>query len=191
MIPWHVNEGLAPLITQIKAAHPGIVVGTIGDEAHQQRTSDHNPNSAGRVNAADYMLGPAFPEAAALALLPFLIADARTHYVIHDRRIWESENPGWVPYAGDPHTSHIHHSVKDSAYTDPSPWRITARLLELATPPMTGDDVRTLQRKLGGGLDVDGIYGPATAAAVRSYQGAHHLSVDGIVGPLTRKALHL
>ena len=46
-----------------------------------------------------------------------------------------------------------------------------------------GRQVTLLQQALGG-IKVDGIFGPETEAAVRSFQSAHGLSVDGIVGPL-------
>ena len=36
---------------------------------------------------------------------------------------------------------------------------------------------------------VDGVDGPMTRAAVRSFQRRHHLAVDGIAGPRTRRAL--
>ena len=62
----------------------------------------------------------------------------------------------------------------------------------------TGDAVRGVQeefqyRNLSGdpsqGVQVDGIFGPMTDAAVRGFQQAIGLVVDGIVGPLTWRAL--
>lgn len=42
-----------------------------------------------------------------------------------------------------------------------------------------------LNPKAGAGLDADGFFGPATEAAVRSWQTTNGLEVDGIVGHLT------
>lgn len=50
-----------------------------------------------------------------------------------------------------------------------------------------GEDVKTLQRKLG--IHADGIFGKNTDAAVRSYQRAHGLTADGIVGDHTWESL--
>jgi peptidoglycan hydrolase-like protein with peptidoglycan-binding domain len=51
-----------------------------------------------------------------------------------------------------------------------------------------GRQVQLLQQALGS-IKVDGIFGPETEAAVRSFQSSHGLTVDGIVGPLTSAAL--
>jgi hypothetical protein len=53
---------------------------------------------------------------------------------------------------------------------------------------MTGTAVRALQAALnthGYHLTADGVFGPATKAAVLSFQVQHNLAADGICGPLT------
>src|SRR4051812_9220893 len=67
------------------------------------------------------------------------------------------------------------------------------RTLHVVSPLMSGHDVLAVQTALQtlgyspGALD--GQYGTATAAAVREFQAAHRLDVDGVVGPNTRAAL--
>jgi peptidoglycan hydrolase-like protein with peptidoglycan-binding domain len=67
------------------------------------------------------------------------------------------------------------------------------RTLRLTTPHMTGDDVRWAELRLNfhgaGPLEVDGDYGPGTAATVRRFQGQKGLAVTGEVGPETYAAL--
>jgi chitosanase len=69
------------------------------------------------------------------------------------------------------------------------------RLLRLRNPFMTGEDVRHLQRALiergfGDADDSpDGVFGPATDAAVKDFQESRGLVVDGIVGASSRSAL--
>ena len=54
-------------------------------------------------------------------------------------------------------------------------------------PGATGESVRRAQRALRRtpdlGLEVDGIFGPSTEAAVKNFQHDKGLTVDGIVGP--------
>lgn len=60
---------------------------------------------------------------------------------------------------------------------------IRQRTLSVQRPYLVGPDVRQVQKAVG--ADVDGIYGPDTAADVRLWQLAHALVPDGIVGPKT------
>ncbi len=72
--------------------------------------------------------------------------------------------------------------------------RNSGRTLSLKQPFMQGEDVQQVQEalvKLGYKVDVDGIFGPATAKAVKQFQQDKNLTVDGIVGQATRTALGL
>src|SRR5699024_3433113 len=56
-----------------------------------------------------------------------------------------------------------------------------------------GGAVQDLQAALndqGATLAVDGVFGPRTHSAVKSYQSSNGLLVDGVVGPKTRGALN-
>lgn len=67
------------------------------------------------------------------------------------------------------------------------------RLLYHRAPPLRGDDVAALQRRLGAlGFDagrVDGIFGIRTAGALTDFQRNAGLTTDGICGPSTVGAL--
>jgi len=86
--------------------------GTIGDQAHSSRTSDHNPDSRGVVHAGDLTHDPRAgcdDNRNADAVKD----DARTKYVIWNRRIWNASiSRSWRPYTGsNPHDKHMHVSV--------------------------------------------------------------------------------
>jgi peptidoglycan hydrolase-like protein with peptidoglycan-binding domain len=69
----------------------------------------------------------------------------------------------------------------------PEPATTTEHVIELSYGS-EGRQVRMLQRALGA-IKVDGVFGPETEAAVRSFQSSRGLAVDGIVGPATGAAL--
>lgn len=72
---------------------------------------------------------------------------------------------------------------------------VEERILKLIDRPrMSGDDVKELQTLLDKhGFpcgEIDGVFGPATDKAVKSFQNANGLTVDGKVGEKTWAALH-
>jgi peptidoglycan hydrolase-like protein with peptidoglycan-binding domain len=73
-----------------------------------------------------------------------------------------------------------------SVAATPEPATTTENTIVL-TPGSEGRQVQLLQAALG--IATDGIYGPETEGAVRSFQEAHGLAVDGIAGPETTAAL--
>lgn len=68
------------------------------------------------------------------------------------------------------------------------------RVLGLRHPLLRGDDVGAVQNALvaaGHMVEIDGVFGPETAAALKAFQNRHGLVVDGAAGPATRAALGL
>jgi peptidoglycan hydrolase-like protein with peptidoglycan-binding domain len=57
----------------------------------------------------------------------------------------------------------------------------------VAVAARAGGGVRALQQALG--LSADGVFGPATERALKSWQRSHGLTPDGVAGPQTRTAL--
>jgi len=70
---------------------------------------------------------------------------------------------------------------------NPEPPTTTEHIISLSAGS-EGRQVELLQRALGA-VKVDGIFGPETEAAVRTFQARAGLTVDGVVGPLTSAAL--
>ncbi|SDP28359.1 Peptidoglycan-binding (PGRP) domain of peptidoglycan hydrolases-containing protein [Pedococcus dokdonensis] len=130
-------------------------------------------------------------------------------YIIWNHKMWRAYDParGWAPYTGAvPHTDHIHFSFSwDGAYSRTSWWTgkpLTtvspgpASAPKPTTPPQTpsavyslliqgatGPDVVLAQKVIG--VTPDGIFGPKTAAALRTWQGSHGVKVTGQLDPAT------
>ncbi|HEV3035845.1 MAG TPA: peptidoglycan-binding protein [Solirubrobacteraceae bacterium] len=71
--------------------------------------------------------------------------------------------------------------------TSPEPVTTTEHVIVLSSGS-EGRQVQLLQKALGA-VKVDGVFGPETEAAVRSFQASKGLTVDGVVGSLTSAAL--
>jgi len=135
---WRSVESLKKLREQVMEKWPKATpseFGTIGDEAHQATTSDHNPEPDGTVDAMDI---PHQPEIGldSYKLADTLLAshDKRIKYIISNSRIGGDENYAkrnntkpwvWGPYHGsNAHDHHMHISVNDEWQDDRTPWDI-------------------------------------------------------------------
>ena len=122
---WRVADSLKALAGQINALVPARSKksdGTIGDLAHSQRDSDHNPwvldtdAVGGIVTAMDITHDPANGcDCNQLAKSLESGKDTRIKYVIWNKQIMSSTVSPWTwrPYTGsNPHNKHIHISVR-------------------------------------------------------------------------------
>jgi hypothetical protein len=105
--------------------------GWIGDQSHQSRGSDHNPDANGVVHAIDVTHDPA--NGVDINRITDELAasrDPRIKYIIANGLILDSRpgnNPWkWTPYNGsNPHTKHFHISVLPGALGDDRrPWNL-------------------------------------------------------------------
>jgi len=116
--------------------------GWIGDTAHQARTSDHNPDSAGRVLALDIDSTGPWPDEFS-SIVESLRGDSRLEYIIWNRRIASrGTNWSWQTYTGtsDPHTSHAHFSARHdhTGNTSTATWHLEDFM------PLTEADVKAV-----------------------------------------------
>lgn len=173
--------------------------GWIGDEWHEQRKSDHNPNGRDTVDATD-------TDSAQTGNTPIhvptviaaMLTHPSTHYVIHRGRIMDADDQ-FQPrrYTGkNPHDKHIHDSIRQTAKAENSTvaYRFILKPMSWGTLKRgsKGRQVKELQAYLigyGYTLRMDEDYGPATEKAVRSFQAKQGIEIDGIVGPETRGKL--
>lgn len=136
---WRRARSLVVLEQEIQEVAPGTTVWDIGDEDHQRRASDHNPNPAGVVCAID-VLGNAGLDLAHLAETVRTSGHPAGKYVIYrDRIASASRGWRWRSYGGAFH-SHVHVSVgrgpdgrSTGPYDDTSPWGL-----------LEGDDMPTV-----------------------------------------------
>ncbi len=206
---WRLAESLKKLREQVNAMYPNRDKGSdgsVGDLAHSQRKSDHNPNSAGVVTAID--IDRDFNDGHDGRELVAALQkgrDRRIKYIIFERQITvKGDVSRWKPYKGaNAHNHHIHISVSSNPalYDNRDAWILDARMplqpVSVPTPAQVrdlkigdkGDDVKALQVKLG--ITADGIFGLKTKKAVLNIQVKNGLRADGIVGTNTRKALGL
>ena len=127
---WRLADSLIQLRKQVNEAFPDrdkSSDGSIGDAAHSQRVSDHNPNSAGVVTAID--VDRDFNDGHDGRQLVSALVDSRDpriKYIIFERQISVTGDvTKWKPYNGkNAHNHHVHVSVSATPklYDDASAW---------------------------------------------------------------------
>ncbi len=132
---WYLNRALTGFRTAVNAAYPArdkASDGTIGDEAHQSGSSDHNPDGDGSVDAwdMDVNLRSGNDAATIAALKDIFEAHPSSKYWIHNDTICFREE-GWRPrsyaYAGpnrNKHTQHVHWNTRESYEDSTAPWNV-------------------------------------------------------------------
>jgi hypothetical protein len=138
--------------------------GSIGDTAHQQEVSDHNPDETGSVpiHDADHInevhaidVDDDLNESSLSMemVVQFLLgrcrsgAEKRLRYIIYNRRIWEASN-GWKQrtYTGSsPHTEHAHFSA---SYDTAKEAGVASWHLEDIPVALTADDKKWLTSQI-------------------------------------------
>lgn len=193
---WRLAKSLVQLREQINAASPDrskVSDGSIGDQLHSARASDHNPNAQGVVTAIDVTHDPAHG-VDGTTLAEKLILDPRAKYVIFAGQIWKARTGKWEAYHGmNSHHHHVHVSVKAELADDASIWfwpylteRPTLKLLS------TGQAVRNLQYKLraaGYSVAIDGSFGKITESNLQRFQEERGLPQSGMTDSATWAAL--
>jgi hypothetical protein len=140
---WRVAHAIRTFGDQIMAlrghtnSYP--VDGTVGDLAHSNRVSDHNPDENGIVRALDfYEHKPGFVDEVFEVMR--LARDPRVKYAIHDKRMFASYDavggPAWQwrEYTGpNGHVTHGHLSVLPTGDNDSRPFQLIEED-DMATP---------------------------------------------------------
>jgi hypothetical protein len=185
---------LVTLRAEFNAIAPGRDKGSdgwIGDAAHKQEVSDHNPDSAGRVLAIDIDSTGPWPLDFG-ALVESLRGDARLEYIIWNRRI-ASRDQGWTwrAYSGtsDPHTGHAHFSARHdhSGNTSTAPWGIQEMIMEPADVwnadviPVQGKSTTWVAGGTLGQIYDDGVKTASTAAATLSQSRSNGSNLSALI----------
>lgn len=167
---WRLAKSLETLRSQVNTAAPRrkkTSDGTIGDQAHAARVSDHNPNRAGVVQALDLTHDPAGGfDSYKFAETLRQNKDPRVKYVISNGRIFSSITQPWVwrSYSGsNPHSAHVHVSVSDkpALYDDTAPWRIASGAIQAQPAPTQPRLLGITATVFGGpGDENDSAYAP-------------------------------
>jgi hypothetical protein len=193
MAGWIVSPSLLALRGSFDARFPNrdrASDGTIGDAAHREGVSGHNPDDT-PGSRSEYVDADGVAEVRALdvdadlrdsrgatmwdvvdAIRRDTVARRRLRYIIFARQIC-SRNNGWVwaPYSGDnDHTKHAHFSGDPDTEADGSPWPVVLNLGGVMTLALD-------TRQFVGNYQGDPRYSPETQTLAGLWAGSYYYSI--------------
>ena len=181
---WKLAAALDTLYEQVNAKYPGrsqASDGTIGDQSHANRKSDHNVRD-GFCHALDLTHDPRNGfDSEKFANQILAEQDPRLSYVISNKKIGSGPagvSPGkWRPYSGaNPHDHHCHISTNAFGERNGRSWNIgDAPVIIKSTAPLPAHEVFVSEVKAfqaAAGLHPDGEIGPQTWAKIKEKMNA-------------------
>ena len=153
---WKLAAAAATLRKQVDAAYPRRdrgSDGTVGDQAHWRRISDHNPDKSGFVMALDLDEDgwPAHVFADQLVDYMRTSGDKRIKNIVYENRVAsgtykdvKGQAPRWWvwrPAKGMGHEHHIHISFALPARNDARPFPLPILLNERPAPTLRNDSL--------------------------------------------------
>lgn len=197
---WREARSLQQLEKELQEYFPGTTTWEIGDEAHQDTWSDHNPNGSDVVCAKD-ILGDGGLSLAALCAHLVANPHPNLRYVIFNHKIYHRSN-NFEPedYAGKSgHETHLHASVGNgpdgrstTGYDNTTSWKIKNLKDGKPSTPTNPRQPSTGTGKLGDKMPQ--VKRGAKGATVRRLQAlltaaGYKTSIDGIFGAQTERQL--
>lgn len=169
MTTWYLNPALTNFRDAVNAAYPfrdKESDGTVGDEAHQGTSSDHNPDPAGEPDAGSVdawdmdveVNGKGKPYVDDIEELKRIFQNHESsRYWIHNREI-ASRSDNWRrrPYTGsNTHEKHVHWNTREAFENSEAPWPVEE---EMEQTEKLINDTGSANRTVGNVLaDVENI----------------------------------
>lgn len=198
MANWRLAKSLVVLTSELEYAYPDTIVWDIGDAAHQDSWSDHNPNECCDVVCAVDVVDDSDIDLPKFVALLLAKRHPNLRYVIYDGYIYQRKNGFKQQVYNGPnkHKGHAHVSVGNgpdgrstSNYDSVATWDID-ELGGVQVPPKPSQP--STGKKLGDKMPT--IKRGNKGSRVKMLQGlliawGHKISVDGVFGPKTEAAL--
>lgn len=183
---WAIAPGLAQSAVEAPVARPELRGGSQGTVVRELQAA---------LQLLGFYAGPIdglYAEATIVAVSRFQAAASLPMSGIVDRATWNRLFPPVSGAIASPPAA-TPTAPANPAASEPTPATPEEAALPILRLGAQGEAVRRLQERLRarGFLDgaADGVFGPATLAAVEAAQAALGLAVDGAVGPATWEAL--